>query len=680
LRHLRSVAIVALLLGMGVRVQARVTKITIEEQAAGSEARHNVPDIYRVFRGQVIGELDPLDPHNRIVQDIALAQRNVQGNVEYTATFTLYAPIHPAANAALLYEVVNRGASLMPREYSNGDFFLQSGWQADIPFGGPAISGAHGETVHVPIAKDATGATISGPALTRFFDLPAGTTTLALARSKTYYQSGVPPEPLSLDTSAAHLVTKRYEDIDGATSGVSEIPANDWAWGDCTSSPFPGVADSTKICLKHVADPTLLYELRYTAKNPLVLGAGLAAMRDVASFFRYARKDDYGTPNPIPQSTQHAIVIGISQSGNLIRTFLNLGFNQDENNRQVFDGAFPIIAARQVPVNVRFGVPGGTSMLYEIGTDGVDWWSSAQDTNRNHPVGALLDRCTASHSCPKIVELLGSTEFWTLRASLGFTGTSADRDIPLPANVRRYYIASTQHGGGSGVIHWSVLSRQHSGECASPLNPNPMDPTRRALLLALKQWVIEGVEPPPSSYPRLSDGTLLPSTSVIGSFPLIPGAPLPHEAMNPAVNYDLGPDFSYNDLTGTTSQQPPAVIGESKIALPAVDADGNEIGGIHTPLRQVPLGTYLGWNIVSTGFRKGQFCGLSGSYIPFPRTPSDRKLTRDPRLSLEERYGTHKQYVDRVKAAAEDLVKQRFLLPDDARKTIEDANGSDALR
>ena len=672
--------IAVLMLSMCLRMQARVTRIAVEEQPAGSEARHSVPDNYRVFRGQVAGELNPLDPHNGIIQDIALAQRNAHGTVEYSATFTLYAPVHPAANAALLYEVVNRGGSIMPREYSSGDFFLQSGWQADIPFGGPAISGAHGETLRVPIAKGADGATITGPALARFFDIPAGTKTLSLAKSNTYSESGTPPKPSSLDTSAAHLVTKMYEDIDGAVSDVSEISSADWAWADCSSSPFPGTPDNTKICLKNDADPSLLYELRYTAKDPLVLGAGLAAMRDVASFFRYAKEDDYGTQNPISQSIKHTIVVGISQSGNLIRTFLNLGFNQDESSRQVFDGAFPIIAARQVPINMRFGVPGGTSMMYEIGTDGVDWWSTAQDTDRGHLAGGLLERCTATHSCPKIVELLGSTEFWTLRASLGFTGTSADHDIPLPANVRRYYVASTQHGGGSGVIHWSVLNRQHSNQCVSPLNPNPMSPTRRALLVALKQWVVDGVEPPPSSYPRLADGTLLPSATVIGSFPLIPGTPRPHLAMNPALNYDLGPDFNYNILTGAATQQPPSIGSESRMALPAVDADGNEIGGIHTPLQQVPLGTYLGWNLTSKGFRKGQFCGLSGSYIPFPKTPADRMLAHDSRRSLEERYGTHEQYVQRVKTAVESMVKQRFLLPDDAQKMINAAAESDVLR
>jgi len=372
----------------------------------------------------------------------------------------------------------------------------------------------------------------------------------------------------------------------------------------------------------------------------------------------------------------HAIVVGISQSGNAIRTFLNLGLNLDEENRQVFDGAMPIIAARQVPANIRFGVPGGTSMLYEIGTDGVDWWLPSPDNARHHPTAGLLDRCTATKTCPKIVELLGSTEFWSLRASLGFTGSSADHDIPLPSNVRRYYLASTQHGGGAGGVHWAVTERQRNRECISPLNPNPMAPTRRALLQALKQWVVDGKQPPDSVYPTLSEGTLLPSARVIDSFPFIPASPRPTNALNPGLVYDLGPEFLYNDLTGIVQQQPPAITGETRTALPAVDADGNEIGGIHTPLQLAPLGSYLGWNIVASGFRKGQFCGLSGSYIPFAKTRQQRIDAHDPRLSLQERYGTHQRYVDQVRTAAGNLVQRRFLLEDDAQKIIREAEQS----
>lgn len=677
-RHLRLASICALLLAT-VTSHARVTRIEFSERT-DANARQGVPESYRVLRGHITGELSPDDIHNRVIQDIALASRNPRSMVEYTTTFTLYQPLHPNPQAALIYEVVNRGASIMPREYASGDYFLVSGWQGDIPFDGPAINGSHGETIRVPTARDKNGNSLTGPVLARFFDLAQGETTLALRQSATYSASGMAPTPNSLDTKDAELITKTYEDVDGASGGISVVPASEWSWGDCSSVAFPGEPDATRLCLKHGVNPNLLYELHYIARDPLVLGVGLAAIRDVVSFFRYGVRDDHGEPNPVSQTHPHTIIVGISQSGNLIRSFLNLGFNQDEENRQVFDGAFPIIAARQVPINVRFGVPGGTSMLFEIGTDGAETWIPYAGNDHQPLSAGILDRCVSSHTCPKIIELLGSTEFWSLRASLGFTGTNAHQDVPLPDNVRRYYLASTQHGGGSGIVHWQVLDRQRNPQCVNPTNPNPMDPTRRALLAALKAWVIHRQEPPPSIYPRLADNTLAPSSTVIEQFPLLPGSPRPRSAMNPSLRYDLGPEFRYSDLSGIVATQPPIIAGESPSSLPTINEDGNEIGGIHTVMQQVPLGTYLGWNIVAKGFRKGQFCGLTGSYIPFSRTAADRIRTHDTRLSLEERYRTHEEYVNRVRKAAAAMVKDRFLLEDDAEKIVEHAEDSDVLR
>ena len=95
---------------------------------------------------------------------------------------------------------------------------------------------------------------------------------------------------------------------------------------------------------------------------------------------------------------------------------------------------------------------------------------------------------------------------------------------------------------------------------------------------------------------------------------------------------------------------------------------------------QVPLGTYTGWNTVASGFYKGQIRTNTGSFIPFARTKAERLASGDPRLSLEERYGTHKKYVAQVRAAAERLVRGRYLLQDDADRLIEQAEASKVLR
>jgi hypothetical protein len=618
--------------------------------------------------------------------------------------------------------VVNRGASIIPRKFESGDIFLASGWQGDLPFHGRSVYGTESETVKVPIATNADGSSITGPVLVRFSNMASGLNTLPLAAATGYATSGPAPLPSDLDTSHATLTTHSYESVNGATSPGVSIAADDWAFADCTHTPFPGTPDPRFICLRHGFDPSLLYQLAYQGKDPLVLGIGLAAIRDVVSFFRYSDQDETGWKNPVAGHVAHVIGQGASQAGNLIRTFLNLGFNEDEDARIVWDGAMPTLAARQTPVNYRFAIPGGASGLYELGSDGVLWWSDWPDKVRGQPTSGLLHRCKATHTCPKIVAMLGSSEFWSLRAAPDFVGTSEKQDIPLPENVRVYYVASTQHGGGIGgfrhdpveVRQWRIEQmRQYMGEqaqqtsqaakgtsvaqpaekpapppvqnpilampCMLPYNPNPMTDIGNALLADLKSWVVKDVPPPPSIYPTLKDGTLVPATRAAMDFPIVPGIPFPDGIANPLIVYDLGSAFRYNDLSGVVEKEPPAVTNVIPPLVPRVNADGNEVSGIHTVLQEAALGTYLGWNITEAGFFKGQYCSLSGSYIPFAQNRSARLASHDPRLSLEERYGTMRGYSCVVNRAARSLVKSRLLLPEDADKLIREAAESKVL-
>ena len=201
----------------------------------------------------------------------------------------------------------------------------------------------------------------------------------------------------------------------------------------------------------------------------------------------------------------------------------------------------------------------------------------------------------------------------------------------------------------------------------------------RALTLALVDWVTKGTEPPPSRYPRLDQGQLAPATKAAIGFPTIPGAPSPDGVVNPVFDYDFGPDFNYKDESGLITKLPPAVKQILPTLVPKVDSDGNDVAGVPSVLRQVPLGTYLGWNIVSGGFDKGKVCTLSGGYLPFAKTKAERAASADPRPSLEERYGTHQAYVDAVKAAAEKAVAERFLLRADADRLVAEAAASDVL-
>jgi len=656
-------------LAVMVPAQARITRITVEHRDAPAYKGQSFGEAGRYERisGRAYGELDPKDALNAIITDLQLAPRNSRGMVEYSATFLLVKPADLAkASGVLLYEVPNRGTSALVRASENpgamadylkrGHVILTSGWQGDL------ASRDGVQTIAVPVAKNPDGSSITGPVLARFVDMAPNTNTMAIIAG------GTPrPLPVSLDTAKATL-TKRASE----TSQIIPIRSSDWGFADCTKTPFPGTPDPGKICLKGGFDPAILYELVYTAKDPLVLGIGFAATRDLTSYFKSGESDLLG------KSISHAIAWGNSQSGNFLRSLVHLGFNQDEAGRIVFDGINPNIAVRQLAMNIRFAAPGGAAALYEPGSDGALSWSDYTDAARGRPSSGLLERCRATDTCPKIMETFGSSEFWDLRGSADVVGTRVDRDIPLPANVRRYYFPGVTHGGGPGGFSTAVP--RPPNRCELPANPNPSSDTMRALMVALVDWVANGTAPPPSQYPRLADHQFAAPTQAAMGFPLIPGTPVPDNIINPLYDYDFGDTFHYGDLSGVIALQPPVIKQVLPSLVPRVDEDGNEIAGVASVLHQAPLGTYTGWNVFAQGFYKGTNCGLVGGFIPFAKTKAERLAAGDPRLSLEERYQTHEGYVTVVKSAAARLVRGRYLLQADADRLIAEAEASDVLK
>jgi alpha/beta hydrolase family protein len=652
-------------------LQARITRIVIDHRDVSAYKAQSFGEAGRYERiaGHAYGELDPQDPLNAIITDLKFAPRNARGMVEYAATFSMAKPVDMSkASGVMIYLVPNRGnisleqSPIITDYLKHGHVVLASGWQGDIP----AHEGL--ETIAVPAAKNADGSSITGPVLVRLSDMPPNTNTVA-----TVARQAVRSAPVSLDTSKALLTKRAYEG-----SEVIPIRASDWAFADCTKTAFPGTPDPGKVCLKGGFDPAFLYELTYTAKDPLVLGIGFAATRDLNSFFRHGQQDDTGAANLLGRGISFVISQGNSQSGNFLRTYINLGFNQDEAGRIVFDGANPNIAARQLAMNIRFAAPGGAAGLYEPGSDGAVWWSDYPDEARRRPPSGLLDRCRASETCPKIAETFGSSEIWMLRGSPDLVGTGANRDIPLPPNVRRYYFPGVTHGGGRGGFDTSA-PRPPAG-CELSANPNPSSDTLRAVLAALVDWVVKGTPPPPSQYPRLDRGELTAPTQATMAFPVIPGVPLPDGVINALYDYDFGASYNYNDVSGIIAVQPPPIRGIFPSLVPKVDADGNEMVGVASTMHQAPLGTYVGWNVVAQGYFKGRGCGNSGGYVPFAKTKAERMASGDPRPSLEERYGTHEAYVAKVRAATARLVRDRFLMSDDAERLVREADASNVLR
>jgi hypothetical protein len=264
----------------------------------------------------------------------------------------------------------------------------------------------------------------------------------------------------------------------------------------------------------------------------------------------------------------------------------------------------------------------------------------------------------------------------------------------LPDSVRRYYIASSTHGGGAGGFDTSVPGAalpkagpmcpgNNFGQGLLPANPVPHTQTVNALRVHFRNWVMKGVAPPPSRYPTLAQGTLAPANKAALGFPTLPGlrATLPEpDFIMPVLDYDWGPGFNPLDGSGVASLAPPAIRRVLDMWAPTVDADGNEHGGVPVVLLDAPLGTYLGWNVTAAGFHQGQICNYAGGMLPFARTAAERQANGDPRRSLQERYGDHAGYVAAVAKAVARAVAEGFLLEADAAALTAAAQASAVLR
>ncbi len=621
---------------------AAVTKLTVEKTSP-------MPGGYELLEGHFSGALNPGDPRNAIIHDIKLAPKNASGRVEYTATFAIARPTG-STSGVLVYDVSNRGRGAAAA-LGDGHINVLSGWQGDLE----ARPDVH-QLIDLPSAP------VTGPALVRFMDMPAGTTTMPVKGGPQGVYGGRTFEVAT--ALGARLYTGTSDDRPTEQKLVSR---GNWAFADCSSTPFPGKPDLTKLCVKDGFDPALAYTLAFTAKNPKVFGIGLAATRDLVAFLRY----DASNANPLAGKVRWAIGRGISQSGNYLRSFIHLGFNTAEDGRIVFEGLNPIVGPRMLSINHRFATPGGLVGLYELGSEGPNWWSSYNDAARGQGRHSLLDRCLKDNHCPKIAEIFGSTEFWDLRASPDFVGIDTKADIPLPANVRRYYNAGAPHNGGRGGFD---LVTPPTAACVLHSNPNPASDTSKAVFAGLVDWVTKGAEPPASLYPTLAAGGLVTPAAYDKVFPKIAGVPRP--AYSPTYQYDLGKGFDYADLTGTITVVPPRIVRTIPQLMPRIDADGNELDGIRSPLISAPLGTYVGWNVFANGFQKGRFCNNIGGYIPFAKTRAERLAKGDPRPSLEERYPNHAAYVAKVKAQADALVAQRYMLPADAARIVAEAQAA----
>ncbi|MDT6963639.1 alpha/beta hydrolase domain-containing protein [Cupriavidus sp. SZY C1] len=660
------------------RTPAQTLTITGRQDFAGT---YGDVGQYEQVTGTLRGEVDPKDPKNAIIQDLALAPVNANGMVEYTADFTMLKPKDMSkASGVLRYDAPNRGNILtMPNPaatpsdavyFERGYVMLYSAWQGDVPKSSPARL-----TVSVPVAKNADGTSITGTYRTEL--VPSTATPAMSLPGGVFNGTMIPYAPASLDnTQPGYSLTRRQNETDARVA----IPAADWKFAKCdASAPFPGTADPASICLRGGFDPQYLYELVYVAKDPKVMGVGLAALRDTVTFFRAKAADSAGTPNPLAGRIRYTIGQGTSQSGNAMKTFLHLGFNQALDGSKVFDGMYAHVAARQTNINTRFAVPGGGGGLR---TDHTAFGQTApRGLDKDYvddvagKAGGVMTRCAATSTCPKFFLGLSGTEFWQLQGSPVLTDANGFADLKQPDNARIYYYTGTQHGGAGGTASINYAPTRNVYPAGTVIHFND---TFRALFLDLEDWVVKGTAPPPSQVPTLADGTLVRPASLV--FPAMKGLSWPVGGVStpiPDFQYlaryngyallDFGPQYRREDESGIATILPPANLNRDyAILVPQVDATtGIPRAGIRSVEARAPLGTSIEFNYVATPGIV-DLSNLTGAFIPFHKTEAARITAGDGRPSLESLYTNQAGYVAAVTAAASDLVAQRLLLQRDA--------------
>ncbi|HET7769783.1 MAG TPA: alpha/beta hydrolase domain-containing protein, partial [Chloroflexota bacterium] len=413
--------------------------------------------------------------------------------------------------------------------------------------------------------------------------------------------------------------------------------------------------------------PGLIYELIYRTRICPVVGAGFLSVRDCVSFLRHATEG-----NPVAGRIDHCFGYGQSQTGRFLRHFLSCAMNVDEEGRRVFDGVMPHVAgARRGEFNHRYAQPSAQHAL-SFGHLPPFHDLPQRDPLTGEGYPGLLDAQKHAGSVPKVFHTNTSSEYWRSEASLCHSDTGATRDVDPGADSRVYLLAGTEHGAGAVP---PPAADPKGARTANPRNTVNYAPPLRALFLALEEWVVRGVEPPPSAIPRLADGSAAARQALLERFSRVPGAALIDPDELPALRrVDLGPRAAEGIAT-----LPPRAGERYPCFVAAVDDDFNEVAGIRLPDLTVPLGSHTGWNprhpeICGGNERAlGQNVDMYGSTLPFPRTRAERERRRDPRVSIEERYASRDDYLAQVRSAARDLMRQRFLVEEDVDLVLKHA-------
>jgi Alpha/beta hydrolase domain len=616
---------------------------------------------YERISGRVYFSVSVTNPHNRRIVDLEKAVNLKDGDVEFSADFVALRPKDSKrGNGSMLLEIPNRGHSRIVALVDGGEWnagndagdgwllrngytFVALGWQWDA-VGDDALR------LYAPIAKEnqksITGL-LRGDLMPSkvMHEIPLGHLIIGNLGGSEY--------PVSAPEDSRNILTVR----DSRESERIPVPRSKWQFAHTSEGKLE--PSSRYIHLDGGFQPGKIYEYVYVVADPVIAGLGFAAVRDFASYAKHA-----------PDTLLPAARIygeGISQNGRFLRDFLYQGFNADEDGRIALDGVLAHVAgAGRGSFNYRFAQPSRdaqpTSSVF-FPTDIFPFTDEPEIDPVTGEKGGVLDRAVADKVVPKVFLSNTSYEYWGRAASLIHTTPDGKKDVSISGNVRIYHFTGLQHF--SGPFPPAKGTGDLLGE--EPQSPLPVRYFWRAMIANMDAWVHHNTPPPDSRYPKVADGTLVPLAEY--AFPSIPNVNKPQE-VNVAYRLDYGPNWR----DGILSIQPPRVGEAFTVLVPQVDADGNERGGIHLPELRVPLATYTGWNLRDPSIgASDQRVSFEDSYLPFPKTPEERRKAGDPRKSITERYSGSDDYLQRYRRAVDELVNERWILKEDAPSLLRSA-------
>jgi len=658
----------------GSPVRAEVVRLDIASRETILDGRAFGPDgaigPYDKLTGTVHFAFDPANPFNARIVDLALAPRNDASLVEATADFMILTPRdHTKARRLAYVEVSNRGGKATlsyfqrargggsnPTDAAHfGDGLLMDmgvtiiwiGWQWDVPQRPGLLR------LDAPIATNPDGTPITGLVRADWVvDEPVNVLDVAHRNHIAY--------PVLDPRDRDNRLTVR----DGRLEARTEIPRGRWRFAIPTDDGGT-TPDPTHIMLEGGFEPGMIYELVYRAADPRIVGLGLAAIRDIASYARY----DETCPFP----ADAAIAFGVSQTGRFLRHFIYQGFNTDERNRKVYDGLLIHTAgAGRGSFNHRFAQPSRDAHRYSAFFYPTDLFPFAGGPQRNPETGEIDGLLMHQHDpehLPKIFYTNTGYEYWGRAAALIHIDLDGGDYEPAPIE-RIYHLASGQHFiVGFPPNDRSMLPPADDEPAADAWRGNPLDflVTLRALLVRLIDWVERDAEPPISQYPRIADGTLVRLSE--WRFPPIPGIQAP-TVMQEAYHADYGPRWN----EGIIDLEPPVLSDPFLHYVPGVDEFGNELAGVPTVEIMAPLATYAPWCLrLRAPANQHELDDFYGTFIPLPLHDRQKRELEDPRSSAVTRYHTRETYLLQAVRAADMLIDRGVLLPQDRERVLERA-------